>query len=92
MKRKIAARLTIRFYLKDFWIIETARRKAKIKGISVSEELIDNARKIYMLERRQSGKKVQIDEYLFNIMELQAKEYIKLVADRENKKEGILDG
>ena len=51
--------------------------------------MIDNVRKIYMLERRPSGKKVVIDEYLYNIMVLQSDELIKFRADLANKKEGM---
>jgi len=87
--KRIAYRRTISFSKQDFWIIQQSRRRAKIKNTTVSEELIDNVRKIYMLERRPSGKKVVIDEYLYNIMVLQSDELIKFRADLANKKEGM---
>ena len=87
--KRIAYRRTIGFSKQDFWVIQQARRRAKIKNTTVSEELIDNVRKIYMLERRPSGKKVVIDEYLYNIMVLQSDELIKFRADLANKKEGM---
>ena len=85
--KRIAYRRTISFSKQDFWIIQQSRRRAKIKNTTVSDEILDSLRKVYMLERRPSGKKVVIDEYLFNIMVVQKDELIKFLQDMENKSE-----
>jgi len=87
--KRIAYRRTISFSKQDFWIIQQSRRRAKIKNTTVSDEILDSLRKVYMLERRPSGKKVVIDEYLYNIMVLQKDELIKFIADHENRREGV---
>ena len=91
--RKVANRQTIRFFVNDFWVLQEIRRRAKIKGISISAELIENSRQKYMMEKAGNvGKIVEINQYLYNIVELLTKEFSKFIDERENRKEGILDG
>ena len=82
---KEAGRIYLYFFKKDWWIFQHAKKRAKVQNISVSQEVINALRKIYMLERRPSGKKIVIDEYLYNIMVAQKDELIKMIQAKENK-------
>lgn len=89
MPRSINTLVSVRFYVKDYWVYQEAKRRARIKGISIQAELIENSRNHYMIENAALLKeKVTISKYMYNIMELLSKEFRNFVNDTENKKEG----
>ncbi len=83
--KRVVGRGSLYFLKKDWWILQHAKRRAKVQNISLSQEMVDGLRRIYMLERRQSGEKVVIDKYLYNIMVLQKDELIKKIQSEENE-------
>lgn len=47
---KLCKRTSICFYNEDFWVLDDAKLRAKIKGISVTEEIINNLKNSYTIK------------------------------------------
>jgi tetratricopeptide (TPR) repeat protein len=64
---KLCKRTTICFYNENFWVLEDAKLRAQIKGISVTEEIISNLKNSYTVKEPKGD----------SLLEKLKKDYIK---------------